>query len=54
MRGAYLLSSLRGAARVLAISARTFNRADARGLFDGLGHEGAGNAAQLQVELETR
>ena len=41
MRGAYLLISLRGAARVLAISPRMCSRAT-RALFDRLGHQACG------------
>ena len=38
MRGAYLLISVRGSARVLAISPRIVQAGDA-GLFDGFGHD---------------
>src|ERR1041385_5377245 len=53
MRGAYLLSSLRGSARVLAMASRIARRGagDAR-LLDGLGHDLVRDALELEVELE--
>jgi hypothetical protein len=51
MRGAYLLSSLRGLGNGLGHFAQDGEAGDA-GLFNRFSHDGMGQALQLEIELE--